>query len=148
LATYQSDDLITLSATHWNLKIQNWLGDWHREVSFWMSVMMTVKSALQRFCWSDRKIVPETLIPQLYVTSDAHFDFSSKLALKNRLGTHHGLLITDRLFKSNLTFWVVCAFGRQTDEWCVYNRLFKAIFFKFYEQPIYLFAEIIETCKL
>jgi hypothetical protein len=32
-----------------------------------MSVMMTVECVLQRFCWSDRKIVPEILIPQLYV---------------------------------------------------------------------------------
>jgi hypothetical protein len=34
--------------------------------NFWMSVMMTVESALQRFCWSDRKTVPEILTPQLY----------------------------------------------------------------------------------
>jgi hypothetical protein len=32
--------------------------------------------------------------------------------------------ITDQLFKSNLTFCVVCVFIQQTDEWCVHNRLF------------------------
>jgi hypothetical protein len=36
--------------------------------------------------------------------------------------------ITNQLFKSNLTFCVVCVFARQTDEWCVHNRLFNANF--------------------
>jgi hypothetical protein len=33
-----------------------------------------------------------------------------------------------QLFKSNPTFCVVCVFTRQTDEWCVHNRLFNASF--------------------
>jgi hypothetical protein len=36
--------------------------------------------------------------------------------------------ITDQLFKSNLTFCVVCVFTQQTDKWCVHNRFFKANF--------------------
>jgi hypothetical protein len=31
--------------------------------------------------------------------------------------------ITDQLFKSNLTFCVVCVFYSATDEWCAHNRL-------------------------
>jgi hypothetical protein len=34
-----------------------------------MSVMMTVERALQRFCCCDKKLVPEILIPQLYMMS-------------------------------------------------------------------------------
>jgi hypothetical protein len=41
---------------------------------------------------------------------------------------HHGLQIIDHLFKSNLTFCVVCVFSVQTDEWCVHNRLFNVNF--------------------
>jgi hypothetical protein len=41
---------------------------------------------------------------------------------------HHGLQITDQLFKSNLTFCAVCVFTLHTDEWCVHNRLFNANF--------------------
>jgi hypothetical protein len=51
-----------------------------------------------------------------------HLNFSSKLALKTRLWTPHGLPITDQLFKSNLTFCVVYVFTLQTDEWYVHNR--------------------------
>jgi hypothetical protein len=40
-------------------------------------------------------------------TTGVHLNFSSKLAQKSRLWTHHGLQITDQLFKSNLTFCVV-----------------------------------------
>jgi hypothetical protein len=40
--------------------------------------------------------------------------------------------ITDQLFKSNLTFCVVCVFILQPDELCVHNRLFNANF----EHPI------------
>jgi hypothetical protein len=40
----------------------------------------------------------------------------------------NALRITDQLFKSNLTFCVVCVFTMQTDEWCVHNRLFSANF--------------------
>jgi hypothetical protein len=36
--------------------------------------------------------------------------------------------ITDQLFKSNLTYCVVCIFTVQTDEWYVHDRLFKANF--------------------
>jgi hypothetical protein len=43
--------------------------------------------------------------------------------------THHGLQITDQLFKSNLTFCIVCVFTLQTDEWRVHNRLFNATTF-------------------
>jgi hypothetical protein len=42
--------------------------------------------------------------------SSVRLNFSSKLALKSRLWTHHALQITDQLFKSNLTFCVVCVF--------------------------------------
>jgi hypothetical protein len=73
----------------------------------------------------------------LLCTSGAHLNFSSKLPLKvvfwlkSRLWTHHGLRITDQLFKSNLTFCVVCVFILQTDdEWCVPNRLCNADFEK------------------
>jgi hypothetical protein len=52
--------------------------------------------------------------------SGVHFNLSSKRALKNRLWTHHGLQITEQLFKSNLTFCGVCVFTLQTDE-CVFT---------------------------
>jgi hypothetical protein len=42
--------------------------------------------------------------------------------------SHHGLQITDQLFKANLTFCVVCVFTLQADEWCVHNQLFNANF--------------------
>jgi hypothetical protein len=44
------------------------------------------------------------------------------------LWTHHGLQTMDQLFKSNLTFCVVCVFNLQTGEWCVHNLLFNANF--------------------
>jgi hypothetical protein len=43
----------------------DWVTDTEK-FNFLMSVMMTVEGALLRFCWSDRKILPEILIPQLY----------------------------------------------------------------------------------
>jgi hypothetical protein len=36
--------------------------------------------------------------------------------------------IRDQLFKSNLTFCIVCVFTRQIHEWCVHNRLFDVNF--------------------
>jgi hypothetical protein len=36
--------------------------------------------------------------------------------------------ITDQLFRSNLTFCIVCVFTLHIDEWCVHNRLFSANF--------------------
>jgi hypothetical protein len=45
-----------------------------------------------------------------------------------RLWTHHWLQITDQLFRSNLTFCVVCVFALQTDKWGVHNWLFNANF--------------------
>jgi hypothetical protein len=41
------------------------------------------------------------------------------------LTTDHEL---DQLFKSNLTYCVVCVFTLETDEWYVHNRLFNAYF--------------------
>jgi hypothetical protein len=36
--------------------------------------------------------------------------------------------IMDQLFKSNISFCVVCVFTVQAEEWCVHNRLFNAKF--------------------
>jgi hypothetical protein len=64
----------------------------------------------------------------LHIVSGVQLNFSSKLAVMSRLWTHHGLQIMDQLFKSNLTFCVVCVFTLQIYEWCVHNRLFNANF--------------------
>jgi hypothetical protein len=51
-------------------------------------------------------------VPSLYIfhclVSGVHLNLFSKRALKSRLRMHHRLQITDQLFKSNLTFCVVC----------------------------------------
>jgi hypothetical protein len=64
----------------------------------------------------------------LHIVSGVQLNFSSKLAVMSRLWTHHELQIMDQLFKSNLTFCVVCVFTLQIYEWCVHNRLFNANF--------------------
>jgi hypothetical protein len=62
------------------------------------------------------------------IISNHLLNLSSKYELKSQLWTHHGLQITDQLFKYNLTLCVVCVFTLQTDEWCVHNRLFNVYF--------------------
>jgi hypothetical protein len=39
-----------------------------------------------------------------------------------------GLQIADQLFKSNLTFCVVCVLNLEIDDWCVHNRFLNANF--------------------
>jgi hypothetical protein len=51
----------------------------------------------------------------------------SKTENKKR-NVHHGLQITDQLFKSNLTFCAICVFTLHADEWCVHNRVLNANF--------------------
>jgi hypothetical protein len=56
------------------------------------------------------------------------FKFHLKVGVEESIVTRHGLQIRGQLFKANLTFWVVCVFTLQADEWCVHNRLFNANF--------------------
>jgi hypothetical protein len=59
----------------------------------------------------------------------------------------------DQVFKSNLTFSVVCVFTLQTEEWCVHSRLFNANFEdKFKETSdisrYIVFQNLKKNCKL
>jgi hypothetical protein len=63
--------------------------------------------------------------------SSVYIGCSFKFILKGGVEesiVNHGLRITDQLFKSKLTFCVVCVFSLQTDEWCAHNRLLNANF--------------------
>jgi hypothetical protein len=74
-------------------------------------------------CYHKTKI-KSLSISQLNTCSGVHFKFILKAGIKESIV--NAPRITDNLFKTNLTFCVVCVFSLQTEEWCVQNRLFNA----------------------
>jgi hypothetical protein len=54
------------------------------------------------------------------------FKFQFKVSVEESTVNAPYIKITDQLFKSNLTFCVVCVFTLQTDEWCVHIRFINA----------------------
>jgi hypothetical protein len=57
----------------------------------------------------------------VYVTIHIGCSFKFLLEVGVEESIVNALPITDQLFKSNLTFCVVCVFTLQTDEWWVHN---------------------------
>jgi hypothetical protein len=51
------------------------------------------------------------------------FKFPVKVGVEESIVNAPRITNSDQLFKSNLTFYVVCVFNLQADEWCVNNRL-------------------------
>jgi hypothetical protein len=87
--------------------------------------ILLIQKIMRNIEWREIPIVMSYFfqIRNFKLLSGVHPNSSSKPALKSRLWTHHGVRIRVHLFKSNLTFCVVCVFTVQTDEWCVHNRL-------------------------
>jgi hypothetical protein len=78
----------------------------------------------------NRKSRTQFLPKNINLSGNKNIGCSFKFILK--VGVEESIVnaprITDQLFKSNLTFCVVCIFTLQTGEWCVHNRLFNVNF--------------------